>query len=157
MSKTVCQKKSIITAYIEVLLEKENELSRRLGDVEELLNNQRKANQEMAECTPSPENVVGPKNPTITYPEQAAKRPVFTALKSEKDIRDLLRNRGNDPKIMHTVIIKPPAGVTDPVRYLARKYKPGSEGIKVKKRNQNQKRQGDFPCRHRVSRGSHKE
>ena len=67
------------------------------------------------------EKTVGPKPPTKTFAEQAAKRPRRLAPTSKKDLVGLAGSRATIPTT-ETIIIKPPEGVKDPIRYLARCY-----------------------------------
>ena len=76
------------------------------------------------------EKIVGPKNPAKTYAERAAKWPRKLAPKNKKDPVELIRTRDDHPS-SKSLIIKPPAGISDPIRYVARANDPSKEGIKI--------------------------
>ena len=130
------QNKGVVKAYIEALTEKQNEASLRLLEVEKLLAEQTAANLELSERVSKLEKANEPAGSKSTYAEQAAKkRPCKMVPTTTRDLAHLIRVRDKAVEVpsTHTIIIRPPKGVTDPLNYLARAYNPGKHGINVKK------------------------
>ena len=121
----------MIRAYIDALIAKEQEITRRLLEVEKSLEDQKKANLAVTEHFAKLEKIVRPKSPTKTFAEQAAKRSRRLAPTSKKDLVELVGSRATLPTTK-AFIIKPPAGVKDPIRYLVRCYDPTKDNNSVK-------------------------
>jgi len=139
--------KSVIKAYIESLLVKEETAHERLLELEKRLIEQKAANLELSERVSSLEKVVATKVSTkkITFAEQAAKESTHVASKAElaakrpakvepksfKDLTAYIRTRP-EKQSEKIVKIRTPDNGEEPMSYLTRTYSPGDDGIKVK-------------------------
>ena len=104
---------------------------RKLLEVKELLADQKRVNSKLCARLSELENKDVDKPTTVSYAEQAAKRPKNLVPKTKKDLVEFVRTRNSAPS-SKTIVIKPPAGTKDPIRYLARKLDPSKDNIKVK-------------------------